>query len=99
METRGDAMAALEQYRAAPFDVVIVDVRMPRLSGISFLKNLRRTAASMPRRVAVGHGRSEAAAGNAGFGRVSVEAGIGEVDYRGGLWFGVTGLAVSASDN
>ena len=49
METCGDGMAALEQYRAAPFDVVIVDVRMPRLSGISFLKNLRLTAASMCR--------------------------------------------------
>ena len=47
--TCGDGMAALEQYRAAPFDVVIVDVRMPRLSGISFLKNLRLTAASMCR--------------------------------------------------
>ena len=41
VETCGDGMAALDQFRANPFDVVILDVRMPRLSGISFLKNLR----------------------------------------------------------
>ena len=46
VESCGDGMTALEQFRAAPFDVVIVDVRMPRLSGISFLKNLRLTDAS-----------------------------------------------------
>ena len=46
VETCGDGMTALEQFRATPFDVVIVDVRMPRLSGISFLKNLRLTTAS-----------------------------------------------------
>ena len=41
VETCGDGMTALELFRAATFDVVIIDVRMPRLSGISFLKNLR----------------------------------------------------------
>ena len=46
VETCGDGMTALEQFRATPFDVVVIDVRMPRLSGISFLKNLRLTAAS-----------------------------------------------------
>ena len=46
VETCGDGMTALEQFRAAPFDVVILDVRMPRLSGISFLKNLRLPAGS-----------------------------------------------------
>ena len=46
VESCRDGMAALQQFRAAPFDVVIVDVRMPRLSGISFLKNLRLPAGS-----------------------------------------------------
>ncbi|MEO8101568.1 MAG: response regulator [Betaproteobacteria bacterium] len=50
VESCGDGMAALEQFRAAPFDVVIVDLRMPRLSGLSFLKNLRLPAGS-PHRV------------------------------------------------
>ncbi|MEP7156314.1 MAG: response regulator [Betaproteobacteria bacterium] len=41
VHTCGDGMAALELFRAHPFDVAVVDVRMPKLSGISFLKNLR----------------------------------------------------------
>ncbi len=41
VETCGDGMTALGMFRATPFDVAIVDVRMPKLSGISFLKNLR----------------------------------------------------------
>jgi CheY-like chemotaxis protein len=41
VETCGDGLTALERFRAAPFNVVVIDVRMPRLSGISFLKNLR----------------------------------------------------------
>jgi DNA-binding response OmpR family regulator len=50
VETCGDGMAALEKFRASSFDVAIVDVRMPRLSGISFLKNLRLSAGS-PQRI------------------------------------------------
>jgi DNA-binding response OmpR family regulator len=41
VESCGDGMTALERFKALPFDVVVVDVRMPKLSGISFLKNLR----------------------------------------------------------
>ncbi len=41
VETCGDGMTALSMFRARPFDVAIVDVRMPKLSGISFLQNLR----------------------------------------------------------
>ncbi|MBL8525262.1 MAG: response regulator [Betaproteobacteria bacterium] len=37
----GDGMAGLNAFRAAPFDVVVADERMPRLSGLSFLRNLR----------------------------------------------------------
>ena len=46
VETAGDGMAALEMYRANAFDAVVCDLRMPKLSGISFLKNLRLTAQS-----------------------------------------------------
>ncbi len=38
-----DGMAALQRCRAEKFDVVICDIRMPRLSGISFLRNLRQS--------------------------------------------------------
>lgn len=41
VESCGDGMAALERFKASPFDAVVVDIRMPKLSGISFLKNLR----------------------------------------------------------
>ena len=44
VETCRDGMTALEKYRAAPYDAVVTDLRMPRLSGISFLLNLRLTA-------------------------------------------------------
>ena len=50
VETCGDGMTALEMFRAKPFNAVVVDVRMPRLSGISFLKNLRLPPGS-PHRV------------------------------------------------
>lgn len=45
----GDGMAALEHFRAVPFDAVVIDVRMPRLSGISFLNNLHRPPGSICR--------------------------------------------------
>lgn len=34
-------MTALEMCRASHFDAVVCDIRMPKLSGNSFLKNLR----------------------------------------------------------
>lgn len=37
----GDGMSALAQFRAQPYDAVVADVRMPRLSGLGFLMNLR----------------------------------------------------------
>lgn len=46
VETAGDGLAALSMYRAGRFDAVVCDIRMPKLSGISFLKNLRLTAQS-----------------------------------------------------
>ena len=44
VEIAADGMTALEMYRAGAFDAVVCDIRMPKLSGISFLKNLRLTA-------------------------------------------------------
>ena len=46
VETAGDGMTALEMYRVGEFDAVVCDIRMPKLSGISFLKNLRLSAQS-----------------------------------------------------
>jgi DNA-binding response OmpR family regulator len=41
VETAGDGLSALAKFRANAFDAVVCDIRMPKLSGISFLKNLR----------------------------------------------------------
>ena len=38
-----DGMAALQRCRAEKFTVVLCDIRMPRLSGVSFLRNLRQS--------------------------------------------------------
>jgi CheY-like chemotaxis protein len=46
VETAGDGMTALEMCRAKHFDAIVCDVRMPKLSGNSFLKNLRLTPES-----------------------------------------------------
>ena len=46
VETAGDGMTALEMCRASHFDAVVCDVRMPKLSGTSFLRNLRLNAES-----------------------------------------------------
>ena len=37
-----DGMAALQRCRSEKFDLVVCDIRLPRLSGISFLRNLRQ---------------------------------------------------------
>ena len=44
VESAEDGLTALAIYRASRFDAVVCDVRMPKLSGISFIKNLRLTA-------------------------------------------------------
>ncbi|MEQ1515942.1 MAG: response regulator [Usitatibacteraceae bacterium] len=41
-----DGLDALRVCQAGSFDVIICDVRMPRLSGISFLSNLGKTASA-----------------------------------------------------
>ena len=46
VETADNGLTALEMYRASTFDAVVCDIRMPKLSGTSFLRNLRLTAQS-----------------------------------------------------
>jgi CheY-like chemotaxis protein len=51
--TAGDGMAALDLCKAQPFDVVLCDVRMPRLNGISFIRNVKRMAPGSTNRIIV----------------------------------------------
>lgn len=46
VQTAGNGMTALEMYRAGNYDAVVCDIRMPKLSGTSFLRNLRLNAES-----------------------------------------------------
>src|SRR4051812_23129308 len=44
----GDGAQALELVRAQPFDVVISDVRMPKLDGLELLKQTHLLAPQLP---------------------------------------------------
>jgi two-component system, chemotaxis family, chemotaxis protein CheY len=38
-----DGMAALQRCRTEKFAIIVCDIRMPRLNGISFVRNLRQS--------------------------------------------------------
>ncbi|MEW6776266.1 MAG: response regulator [Bdellovibrionota bacterium] len=42
----GDGMEALQRYAEEPFDLVILDVMMPRMSGLDVLREIRSQYAS-----------------------------------------------------
>jgi two-component system, chemotaxis family, chemotaxis protein CheY len=42
-----NGVEAMEKVLAQPFDLVIVDVNMPRMDGLSFVRALRRSAADV----------------------------------------------------
>ena len=44
VDTSSSAEEALERLRDAPFDVVVTDLRMPGMSGLDLLAELRRAA-------------------------------------------------------
>ena len=50
-----DPMAGLRQIEAEPWDVVITDVEMPRMSGLEFLERARRLVAGLPVVVVTAH--------------------------------------------
>ena len=51
--TATDGMAALDLCKERPFDVVLCDVRMPRLNGISFIRNVKRMVPGATSRIIV----------------------------------------------
>jgi two-component system, chemotaxis family, chemotaxis protein CheY len=42
-----NGLEAMEKVLARPFDLLVVDVNMPRMDGFSFLRSLRRSAADV----------------------------------------------------
>lgn len=49
----GDGMAALSACRECDFDLVICDIRMPRLNGINFIQNVKRMSPNAARKIIV----------------------------------------------
>ena len=52
---------ALEKFRAENFDLVITDVRMPKLDGMALLREIKRAAPETPVLVVSGYGTVESA--------------------------------------
>jgi two-component system response regulator HydG len=50
-----DPMSGLKQIEAQPWDVVITDVEMPRMSGLEFLERVRRLEPTIPVVVVTAH--------------------------------------------
>lgn len=44
----GDGLAALERYDSDPADLVVTDLRMPRMDGRSLIRELRRRHPTLP---------------------------------------------------
>jgi DNA-binding response OmpR family regulator len=51
VQRAGDGLEALERAREQPFDLIVCDLKMPRLDGASFYRTLEKTDAAMTRRI------------------------------------------------
>src|SRR5512132_558271 len=59
VETASGGREALEKIAALPVDVVVMDVRMPDLDGLSVLEKARETRPELPVVIMSGHGSIE----------------------------------------
>jgi len=59
VETAGGGREALEKIAALPVDVVVMDVRMPDLDGLTVLERARQTRPGVPVVIMSGHGSIE----------------------------------------
>src|SRR5512141_364021 len=59
VEVAGGGREALEKIAALPVDVVVMDVRMPDLDGLSVLEKARQTRPDLPVLITSGHGSTE----------------------------------------
>jgi DNA-binding NtrC family response regulator len=59
VSTASNGVEALEKVQAQLFDLIITDVRMPRMGGLALLQEIKRTAAAIPVVMMTGYGRIE----------------------------------------
>jgi len=57
----GDPLAAMSAFDAGQFDVVITDIHMPRMDGLSLMRALRERQPELPVVVVTGHGTVDTA--------------------------------------
>jgi DNA-binding NtrC family response regulator len=57
--TAANGVEALEKVQGQSFDLIITDVRMPRMGGLALLQELKRTSATIPVVMMTGYGRIE----------------------------------------
>jgi len=57
--TAANGVEALEKVQGQSFDLIITDVRMPRMGGLALLQELRRTSVETPVIMMTGYGRIE----------------------------------------
>jgi DNA-binding NtrC family response regulator len=59
ISTAANGVEALEKVQGQAFDLIITDVRMPRMGGLALLQELKRTVATIPVVMMTGYGRIE----------------------------------------
>jgi DNA-binding NtrC family response regulator len=59
ISTAANGIEALEKVQAQSFDLIVTDVRMPRMGGLALLQELKRTFPSIPVIMMTGYGRIE----------------------------------------
>jgi DNA-binding NtrC family response regulator len=59
ISTAANGVEALEKVQGQAFDLVITDVRMPRMGGLALLQELKRTFPTIPVIMMTGYGRIE----------------------------------------
>jgi len=61
MDEAGDGEEALKKFREKTYDVVLCDIKMPKMDGIEFLERARETNPDVPIIMISGHGTIETA--------------------------------------
>jgi DNA-binding NtrC family response regulator len=59
VSTATNGIEALEKVQAQQFDLIITDVRMPRMGGLALLQEMKRTTTAIPVVMMTGYGRIE----------------------------------------